>query len=92
MPFTAHFGEMAERENERRATSYEQLLVVAAQNLVDEASRSLQDSIAECQAESVRAVSEMRAMLGRVYLMFGAAIVALLASLAVIVAVVVTHA
>lgn len=52
----------------------------------------LAGDIAECRTETTRAVGEMHAMLSRVYLMFGAAMVALLAAVVVVVAVVLTHA
>lgn len=84
MPFTAHFGEAADKENERRNFSYEQMVAVAARNLVDEASKSLQSDIAMSRREAACAVDEIRRMVHWIYTLLGLC-VALLVSAALVV-------
>lgn len=71
MPFTAHFGEAADKENERRAISYDQMIAVAARNLVDDASRELQQSVGDVITAADMARNEIRSLVHHVYLLIG---------------------
>lgn len=71
MPFTAHFGEMADKENERRSISYEQMIAVAVRNLVDDASRQLQQSVDDAITAGDMARNEIRSLIHHVYLLIG---------------------
>lgn len=74
MPFNVYTGDAADQEMARRAVSYEAMLSEAARSLVNQASLDLQGDIASVRSESVQAMTQMRTLVARAYLLFGAGI------------------
>lgn len=85
MPFNVYTGDAANEEMARRAVTYEAMLSEAARSLINQASLDLQSDIASVRAESVQAITQMRSLVVRAYLLFGAGIATFLIGVVVLV-------